>query len=158
MRRSLVKNSMRKKDRPVTAVDVGRYLRSLGAINKDPHVGNPNLSEALFRLADVLIEAKALPADVAVSRALNQGDLVFGDDPDFENLELDEVKQLLKGEDVSKPLLLILAVERLGMARSRLERMPREDIIRALEAAIQHEESLSIISEEARRGGEKRAS
>ena len=158
MRRSLIKSSTKKRERPITAADVGRYLRSLGTVSKDPHVGNPSMSEALFRLADVLIDAKSLPADVAVSKALDQGNLVFGDDPDFENLELGDVKRLLQDEEVSKPLLLILAVERLGMARSRLERMPREDIVRALEAAIQHEESLSIISEEARRGGEKRAS
>lgn len=152
------RRSPRKRTRLITAADVGRYLRGLASLNKDSLTGNPELSEALYRLAEVLSAAKALPAHEAAERALEQDELQFGDDLDFNDLELEQVKSLLTAPDTSKTFLLILAVERLGMARSRLEKMPREEIVRALQAAVQHEESLSIISEEARRGGEKRAS
>ncbi|MEA3036493.1 MAG: hypothetical protein QOH04_2265 [Sphingomonadales bacterium] len=152
------RRSNRKRARPITAIDVGRYLRSLASLNKDPLTGNPELSDALYRLADVLFEAKALPAHEAAQRSLEQEELQFGDELDFEELQLEQVKSLLDDPETSKTFLLILAVERLGMARSRLEKMPREEIVRALQAVVQHEESLTIISEEARRGGEKRAS
>jgi septum formation topological specificity factor MinE len=152
------RRSPRKRTRPITAADVGRYIRGLASLNRDSLTGNPELSEALFRLAGVLTAAKALPAHEAAQRALDQDELQFEDELDFEDLELEQVKSLLDSADTSKAFLLILAVERLGMARSRLEKMPREEIVRVLQAAVQHEESLSIISEEARRGGEKRAS
>jgi hypothetical protein len=47
--------------------------------------------------------------------------------------------------------LATIGTERFGIAKSRMDRVPRDEIIKMIVSAMQHEESLNIISEEAQR-------
>ena len=46
----------------ITSADVGRYLKHLAALHRDPLTGNVAMSDALNEIAAILIAAKAEPA------------------------------------------------------------------------------------------------
>jgi hypothetical protein len=147
------------KKKPVTAADVGRYLRSLALLNRDATFGNPHLSEALGKLGKALIEQKAAPFD-AVAGAVVHEQLpeLFPDDAVWAKLSLDDVKRRLRRPTITKSEMQLIGIKRFGIAKSRLSKLPMDQVAAAVEAAIQHEESLAIISEEAKRGGYQRSS
>ncbi len=137
--------------KPITSADLGRYLKHLAALNRDPSTGNPALSEALCEIAAVLIAGKASPAKKVLEDHTAQKHFVFEDDVDVQSLSLDDVRKIVERPDVTKADLTVIGMERFGIAKSRMERSPREDIVKAISSAMQHEESLAIISAEAKR-------
>jgi hypothetical protein len=148
-------NQVRQK--PITAADLGVYLRNLAGLYKQTNTGNPRLAEALIKISTILSEGKGRdPGDVLRQTLETQPDL--WDDLDFSQLSPPQIRKIMSDESTSKASLLILAHERLGMALSRLEKMPRDELIEKIEAALRHEESLGIIAEEASRYGSTRTS
>lgn len=135
----------------ITSADVGRYVKHLAALHRDPLTGNPAMSEALSEIADILMSGKAAPARRVLEDHVSQKGFEFEQDTDLHSLPLDDVKTLLSRADLTKSDLVMVGSERFGIAKSRMDRIPREEIVSAISSAIQHEESLSIISEEARR-------
>lgn len=73
-------------------------------------------------------------------------------------LELEEVKKILSDPDMKKSDLMELGAERFAISRSRMMRLNTEQVLDAIRSAVRHEESLSIISREAQRGGSERSS
>jgi len=135
----------------ITSADVGRYLKHLAVLNRDPLTGNVALSDALQEIAAVLIAAKAAPAKKTLENHLTQNKFDFEDEVDFHTLPLDKVREILARPDLTKSDLATVGSERFGIAKSRMDRIPREEIVKTITSAMEHEESLSIISEEARR-------
>ena len=135
----------------ITSVDVGRYLKHLAALNRDPLTGNPGMSEALSEIAAVLIEGKAMPAAKVLATHTAQNAFEFDQEFELQTLSLTAIRDILARQDLTKADLTMIGMERFGIAKSRLERATREEIIGAISSAMQHEESLTIISEEARR-------
>lgn len=135
----------------ITSADVGRYLKHLAALNRDPLTGNVAMSAALQEIATLLIAAKAEPATKALGDFTAQNKFDFEEELDFQSLALDKVREILARPDITKSDLIIVGTERFGIPKSRMERVAREEIIKMISSAIQHEESLTIISEEAQR-------
>lgn len=145
-------------DRGITAADVGRFLKLQAAALRDPRTGNPRMAQALTELASKLIAEKFSPVEKAAQKFMDHGGFEPEDDIDFSVLSIDEVRNALTNEALTRGHLIILGTERFGIARSRLEKLSREEIVRIVSAANHHEESLGIISEEARRGGQSKSS
>ncbi len=142
---------------------VAQFLDKIADSLKDRRTGNPAMSEALRALAKRLrggalpLEPQLLGRQTVHSEAEQ---LSFQDDDDlqFESLTLFQAEEAIRRPEMTKGHLIIIATERFGLARSRLERMPKDELVRAILAALEHERSLNIISEEARRGGADRTS
>lgn len=141
------------KGRPkrITSADVGRYLKHLSALNRDPLTGNAAMSAALLEIATLLIAGKAAPAPKVLNQKLEQGGFNFEENYDLHALSLEKVREIIARPDLTKSELSAIGMERFGIAKSRMDRIPREEIVKAISAAMQHEESLAIISEEAQR-------
>ena len=137
--------------RHITAADVGRYVKHLAALHRDPLTGNAAMSSALNEIAAVLISARAAPATKALEKYTSQNEFNFEDEIDFETISLDKVREMLNRPELTKADLAIIGGERFGIARSRMERSNRDEIVQMINSALQHEESLNIISEEAQR-------
>lgn len=141
----------RSRQKRITAADVGKYLKSLSTLHRDQVTGNPAMSDALQEIAGVLLEGKFRSASEVLRARMDQGNFKFEDDVDFSEISLSEVRVILKRADLTKSELTIIGTDRFGIAKSRLDRATRDEIIQTIESAAQHEESLAIISEEAQR-------
>jgi hypothetical protein len=135
----------------ITSADVGRYLKNLAALNRDPLTGNVAMSDALQEIAAILIAAKATSATKTLGDFTAQSKFDFEEEFDFQSLPLDKVREILARPDLTKSDLATVGTERFGIAKSRMDRVPRDEIIKMIASAMQHEESLAIISEEAQR-------
>ena len=80
-----------------------------------------------------------------------QGKFDFEDSLDLQSVSLEKVREILARSDFTKTDLITVGTVRFGIAKSRMIRVSREEIISMISSTIQHEESLAIISEEARR-------
>jgi hypothetical protein len=130
---------------------VGRYLKHLATLNRDPLTGNEAMSDALNELATILIAAKAAPVTKAIEKFIEHSKFNFEEEFDFKTLPLAKVHEVLARPNLSKSDLATIGTERFGIAKSRMDRVPRDEIIKMIVSAMQHEESLNIISEEAQR-------
>jgi hypothetical protein len=149
-------------------IDVARFLLSLASLYRDKRSGNPALALALTKLAQRLNrEAKHTS-----EKDLQQS---FFTDPtrsDYKELigqksSLDSPSSEMTAESVSRYLgeegrtkrdLIELASIRFAIPRSKLKRMNLQDIREAIRSALQHENSLEIIGQEAARHGATRRS
>jgi hypothetical protein len=144
--------------KPVTGTDLGRYLKSLALLNRDPRLGNVELSDALMSLGKALMETKSPSLERVIHDIAHGEQGILREFPAFSSLTLEDVRGYLDSPTTAKGELVIIGADRFGIARSRLEKLPREEVVNTLRAALQHEESLNIISEEAKRGGQLRSS
>lgn len=149
MRSKFSISSARRKQ--ITSADVGRYLKHLALLNRDPLTGNVAMSGALHEIADILIAAKAVPAPKALGEFTAQNKFDFEEEADFQAMSLEKVREVLERTDLTKSDLATVGTERFGIAKSRMDRVPRDEIIKMISSALQHEESLAIISKEAQR-------
>jgi hypothetical protein len=109
------------------------------------------MSDALQEIAAILISAKTAPASKALGEFVAQSTFNFDEDVDFQSLSLERIREILARPDLTKFDLTTIGTERFGIAKSRMDRAARDEIISMIMSAVQHEESLAIISEEARR-------
>lgn len=144
-------SSSKSRQRHITAVDVGRYLKHLAALNRNPLTGNVAMSDALYEIAEILIAAKAAPASKALEGFTTQDKFNFEEELDFKTMPLEKVREIIARHDLTKSDLEIVGSERFGIAKSRMKRVSRDEIVNMITSAIQHEESLDIISKEAQR-------
>lgn len=135
----------------ITSADVGKFLKALAAVQRDSLTGNPAMSDALAEIASVLLAGKAMPAAGVLQSHRDQQNFDFEEEFSFESLSLGEVRDILARPDLTKAELTIIGIDRFGIAKSRLDRSTRDELIQAITSAAQHEESLTIISEEAQR-------
>ncbi len=73
-------------------------------------------------------------------------------------LTKEEILNRIGSEITSRKQLALIGSVRFGIHDSRLQKLNREDLIRALLSAIEHERSIEILSDQARIGGERRKS
>ena len=149
----------KEQSRELSVGEVARFLKRLSSFYRDSKTGNPPLSNALAELASALGRRRDLKlteavADMDVSskgrRSLDASRL--------RDLKLEEVKKILTDEAMTKTDLINLGAERFAIPRSGLKRLNMSQVSEAIWSAVRHEESLSIISEEAQRGGQTRTS
>lgn len=158
----------RKQEDTLRISDLVQYLRDLAKLQADSRLGNPSLAAVLSQLASILRTRSELPLDQlseALSNAPGTRRRKKGDTkpkrelPDnIASLSIPEVREILTWKDLTKLQLAQLGVDRFGMPRARLLRLSKDAAAESVLAAVDHESSLGIISEGARRDGEKRSS
>ena len=154
--------------RPLRIGDLLRYLSGLGKLNKDPRIGNAELSEALRQLVGALKPHALRPideiADVVSKRVSRRGRKASSEKPkvqlpsELRTLLDQKAEEILNDDRFTKSQLIELGTIRFGISRSRLMRLKKSGVNEAVRAALNHERSLDVISQEARAGGEKRSS
>ena len=149
----------KEQSRELSVGEVARFLKRLSSFYRDPKTGNPALSDALAELALALSQRRDLTltkavADIDISskrrRSLEASRL--------KDLGLEEVKEMLSDEDMTKSDLIDLGAERFAIPRAGLQRMNTDQVSGAIRSALRHEESLNILGREAQRGGKERSS
>ncbi|MGE0417076.1 MAG: hypothetical protein AB7O80_09745 [Acetobacteraceae bacterium] len=134
------------------------FLRRLATIYRDRATGNPALASALVDLADRLSEESLPKPDQAT---LSFRDVYSRNDaltPDFRNAGDDQIVSILDKRDVDRETLLRMGIERFAISRSRLIRLSKSEMADVIRSAFQHEKSLDIIANEAKREGKLRNS
>lgn len=146
--------------------DLVRYLLRLAALEKDARTGNRELSASLHELATLLKPYSNSPladladkvAKVRTSGTRNRKTRRTELPADLNSLSANSVERILASPRYTKLQVIEVGSQRFGISRSRLMRLGREQVIEAVRAALEHEQSIQVISEEARRQGEKRFS
>lgn len=143
----------------VSPIELARFLRGLANFYRDPQWGNAPLAKALHEVARNLTsqrESAKRPARPQTRRKI--APLLSMDKWRFDGFDASEVTRFLNDLNNSKLDLIELAAIRFGIPRSKLMKLRTEEVRDRIRAALLHEDSLHIISEEARRGGAKRSS
>ena len=147
--------------------DIVRYLSGLATLHSEEKTGNPKLSRGLRHLAralrpysnspiselSVALSQKVGPSNVRAAPRRPQAKLPT----DLESLGQSEIERILKDDRYTKQQVAELGSRRFGISRSKLERLRKADALQSIRVALEHELSLDVISEEARKGGMARA-
>ncbi len=149
----------KKQSRELSVGEVARFLKRLSSFYRDSKTGNPALSDALAELALALGRRR----DRTLTQAVADIDILAKrrrslEASQLKDLKLEEVKEILSDETMTKADLIELGAERFAIPRSGLGRMNMGHVSEAIWSALRHEESLTIISQEAQRGGKERSS
>lgn len=148
---------------PLLVGDIARFLLKLSHLHKNAKTGNAHLAGALRQLSTGLQRhsnrpvsdlVRIMEGSVAKSpRARAAAHLPYN----VRKLTTDEVSQILKDDEYTKPELIELGVRRFGISRSKLARLSKAGAHESISAALAHEKSLAIISQKAQRGGKDRS-
>ena len=148
--------------------DVSRYLSGLARLNESGKTGNPVLSESLRYIVDALRPYSTCPvhelaATLRKTKSANNRQSSVGKTkaslpPDLESLRHEEIESILNDHGYTKVQLAELGFRRLGIPRSSLERLRKADVLVSIRAAMEHEKSLDVISQQAQKSGVLRAS
>lgn len=144
--------------------DLVKHLSKWAMLEQDERTGNPSLSQGLTLLVECLKRHQARPvSDLAelelhrhVPRTREARKPLRKLPEHVDSLDWDQVIAILDNEDYQKKQLVELGERRLGIPRSRLSRLKREDAIASIRAAIDNERSLVAIGYHARLVGEQR--
>ena len=96
----------------ITSADVGRYLKHLAALNRDPLTGNVAMSNALQEISAILIAARATPAAKTLGQFAAQSIFDFEEEFDFQSLLLHKIREILARSDLTKSDLTTVGAER----------------------------------------------
>lgn len=159
---------LKNRDNQLLVSDIVQYVANLAKLNKDKRIGNPHLAEALRCVANALRPFRDHPAR-ELANVIREGQQsprgtkrrLFAKPkstlPDkLELVTLGDVEKMLKGESYTKQQLIELGSRRFGVSPSRLGRLKKSDALDAIRAALAHEKSLDVISNEASKGGKIR--
>lgn len=155
------KKATQQDKRPLTAVEVGRYLKRLSALQKDSLTGNRALSEALQEISDFLTPLGNKTIEQALTGSkpeTEKPDEVALNKPLSYDISLKEISGLLENKDITRAELVQLGAKRFGIAESKLNKLSRESAVKTIRAALEHEQSIEILSNEASKGGQSRTS
>ena len=147
--------------------DVVRFLSILVRLYGNDRTGNADLSEGLrqlakalrphaersvFDLADVLRPQQRIDRQTPRTRAESMLP------QDLSSISADEIERILTDSSYRKVQLVELGVHRFGISQSKLVGLDRSAVKESIRAALDHERSLVVISQEARRTGTNRLS
>lgn len=151
--------------------DVARYLLGLAKLQDSGKTGNPALGAGLRAVAQALrpfarCPAAELPAALQREKpsggktAAKGGKAAFPPETAaaLKSLSQEEVAQILDDPGSAKPLVAELGFRRFGMSRPALARLSKQAARDSVRAALEHEKSLEVISQQARKSGEARRS
>ena len=147
--------------------DLARYLSRLATLLRDPRTGNADLSDGLRELASALRRHSQrsiheLPdiMEGTGSRTRKQSTIQpkAALPSDLQILSAEEVNEILGTHVYTKLQLVELGTKRFGISRSKLTALNKDGVRESIRSALNHERSLGAISQEARRGGQRRSS
>lgn len=159
--------SFRPKESSLKVKDLVRYLSVLVKLHGNEKTGNLELSEGLreltkalrpyasrsvFELVDALRPKRQLPDHITSSGrkvALPMN---------LRSIPSNQVENILADGNYLKIQLVQLGVHRFGIPESKLVRLDRRGVLDSIRAALDHERSLDVISDQARRSGTSRMS
>lgn len=154
------KNSKRESSsQELSAKELGLYLSKLSSLNRNEKTGNLALSHSLDVLSSFLIQSRAelitdalpkMQSDKAKKTDLPEGDIA--------SWTKEDVVSHIETPTTTRQQLISIGKARFGIPSSRLQKLSREEILRALFAVIEHEQSIEILSDQAKIGGENRNS
>lgn len=163
------KTDMEVINKPLLIKDIVKYLLGMAKLNEDPRTGNPMLGKDLRELANKLkpYSNKQLQdvKDIFSTHnpSVNEGkhhsrkiELKLPENLYLLSEQL--VEEIINNVDFQKSQLVVLGAQRFGIPRSKLDRLSKEEVIESIRSALNHERSIGVISQEARRSGEKRTS
>ena len=143
--------------RKISDAELARFLTRLAALYRDPLSGNPQLSVALVQLAKQITSPRpknrAASAKPSHTRATTQHEFEW-----LGALDGEAVRRFISDNRMTKGQLINLASARFSIPRSKLVRMGIQGVREEILSALQHEELIRIISQEAERGGANRSS
>jgi hypothetical protein len=151
-------SSNRRDERKVSKEELALFLRRFALIYENPRTGNPALSEALLELADSLLGPSRSTEDSRSADGKGHYPRRQNYSPRLQKLDAASVAEFLSDETKTKPELIELAAARFSIPRARLMKMRTSDVRDAIRAALLHEDSLTIITEQAQRSGANRNS
>ena len=147
--------------------DMVQYLVRLAKLYEGDKTGNTELSEGLRTVAQALrpyadclvIELtdaikRQAPSTAGLKRASTKAKSQLP--PALEAIGQEAIERILGDESYTKQQIAELGYRRFGISRSKLERLRKKDAQDSVRAALEHEESLDVISKEARRVGKER--
>jgi hypothetical protein len=130
--------------------ELASFLRRLAALYRSPATGNLSLSEALNELASWVskrVTVSKTPSTLRKQKTLGKP-----------ALDTKAVEKFINDERKTKRDLIELASARFSIPRSQLKRLRTYEVRETIKAACLHEDSIEIISQEARRDGSNRSS
>ena len=152
----------------LTVREVLQYMTALANLHANARTGNSLLKEALRDFTNALgpyagcraSELAHVLRDMRVRKHMGRATKTakISLPSELEELSHERVEEILCEERYTKLQLIELGAHRFGISRSRLARINRSDVLATIRAAIDHERSLGVISQEARRDGAKRTS
>ena len=148
--------------------DVSRYLSGLARLNESGMADNPVLSESLRYVVNALRPYSNCPVHELASTLKKARSASYRRSSvhktkaslptDLESLRQEDIERILNDQGYTKVQLAELGFQRLGISRSSLQRLRKEDVLESIRAAMEHEKSLAVISQQARKSGQTRAS
>ena len=147
--------------------DLVRFLSALAKLYGNDRTGNAEMSEGLRQLARALrAHADRSVHDVVdvlrpqqrVDRRTSMARAETMLPQDLSSISSGEIERILSDGSYRKAQLVELGVRRFGIPHSKLVRLNRSAVQESIRAALDHERSLVVISQEARRTGTNRAS
>lgn len=147
--------------------DLARYLSRLATLLRDPRTGNTDLSDGLRELAGALRRHSQRPIhelpDIMEgigSKTRKQSTIQpkAALPSDLQMLSAEEVDVILATHVYTKLQLIELGAKRFGIPQSKLTALNKDGVRESIRSALNHERSLGTISQEARRGGQRRLS
>lgn len=159
------------RERQLLVADIARYLSGLAKLQEGGKTGNPALSAGLRSVAQALrpyahCPASDLPATLQREKAAASGSKAAPDGnkaafpPEvaaaLESLSQEEVAQILDDPGSAKQQVAELGFRRFGISRAKLERLSKQAARDAVRAALEHEKSLDVIAQQARKSGQSR--
>lgn len=139
--------------------ELASFLRRLAVLYHSPATGNLLLSEALKDLASWVSKRGTVSKTSSTTlRKQKKLDKPAVDITQLKVLDIKEVEEFIADERKTKIDLIELASARFSIPRSQLKRLRTEEVRETIKAACLHEDSIEIISQEARREGSSRSS
>ena len=139
--------------------DLIRYLGQLAHLNGIQRTGNSELSEGLKQLTIALRpharrtipELIELLRDESFRSKASSRRTRASLPASLESLSQQEVEGILSNENYTKSQIIEIGTRRFGIPQSKLLRSNKEDVLKSVHAALDHERSLDVISREASR-------
>lgn len=138
--------------------ELAKFLMQLSDIYASPIYGNPMLSAALQELAATVKYKESGEAEGNKAKDKKLREQFLEHDSQLKAMDHDSVRDFLNDERKTKGELLGLASARFSMPISQLKRMKILELRQTINAALLHESSIEILSEEANRDGANRKS
>lgn len=152
----------------LTAGHLALVLKNLSSLIEHSATQGSEMSRALAALAKTLKRHGHLELSDAVKRfSIADSPIPRGrkrthrstlDDRDVDAMTIEQLKAVIHDPAMTRPDLVLVAGRRLGIPPSRLHRLSKAGITKAVETVIRNSEALDIISQEASRAGAQRSS
>jgi hypothetical protein len=141
--------------RGISQQELGKFLLKLADLYASPELGNPALANALYELATLVKRGELMKTR---GKKTQEKELSLDQVNELKILDHEAIRAFLADESKTKADLFSLASARFSIPISQLKRMKNAEVKQTINAALLHESSIEILSEEAGRDGANRKS